>query len=278
MLRDRVITAAIIIPILIVAVLLLSTRNLSYIFGAFALIGAWEWSRLSGFTSMVSRWAYVAVAMFLMMGSYEWITQKQLLQDLLSLVFVGWLFAFVWLVITPADKILSNAINVYLRGVIGLALLIPTWLAMLALHGTGDNGPYLLLSLFALIAVADSGAYFTGKLMGITRLAPQISPGKSLEGVYGGLISGALAAALLGLLFGFSGSNLLSYVSVALFCIVFSIVGDLFESVAKRSAGVKDSGCCLPGHGGVMDRIDSLTAAAPLYFLGLSWFPGLMAD
>lgn len=278
MLRDRVITAAILIPLLIAAVLLLSTRNLSYIFGAFALIGAWEWSRLSGFTSMVSRWAYVAVVLFLMMGSYEWITQKQVLQDLLSLVFVGWLFAFVWLVITPAEKILSNAINVYLRGVIGLALLIPTWLAMLALHATGDHGPYLLLSLFVLIAVADSGAYFAGKLMGITRLAPQISPGKSLQGVYGGLVAGGLAAAAMGLLFGFDRSSLLSYISVALFCIVFSIVGDLFESVAKRSAGVKDSGCCLPGHGGVLDRIDSLTAAAPLYFLGLSWFPGLLVN
>jgi phosphatidate cytidylyltransferase len=276
MLKDRVVTAAILIPFLITAVLLLSTQVLSYLFGCFVLIGAWEWSRLSGFTSVISRWAYVAVALFFMLSTHEWIAQLRILQDILSIVFVGWLFAFVWLVITPADKILSNAVNVYLRGVVGLALLIPTWLALLALHASGPQGSYLLLSLFVLIAVADSGAYFTGKLMGITRLAPQISPGKSVEGVYGGLITGAIVASLMGLLFGYSGSNLLSYVSVALFCIVFSIVGDLFESVAKRSAGVKDSGAILPGHGGVMDRIDSLTAAGPLYFLGLSWFPNLL--
>jgi phosphatidate cytidylyltransferase len=170
---------------------------------------------------------------------------------------------------------LSNAVNVYLRGAIGLILLVPAWLALLFLHSVDSQGPYIVISLFVLIGVADSGAYFAGRSMGLTKLAPVISPGKTLEGVYGALVAGAITAFIIGHLFDYSGINLVSYISVALLCIVFSIVGDLFESVTKRSAGVKDSGSLFPGHGGVLDRIDSLTAAAPLYLLGLSWFPGL---
>jgi phosphatidate cytidylyltransferase len=211
-----------------------------------------------------------------MVSSYDWITQYKFLRDILFLIFIGWLFAFVWLVITPAEEILSNAINVYARGLIGVALLVPTWLSVLSLHSLQGHGPYLLLSLFAIIGVADSGAYFTGRLMGITRLAPDISPGKTVEGVYGGLVASLLISALIGWLFDFSGLAMAAFICVGLFCVIFSIVGDLFESVAKRSAGVKDSGCCLPGHGGVMDRIDSYTAAAPLYLLALSWFPQLL--
>jgi phosphatidate cytidylyltransferase len=244
MLKDRVITAAIIIPLLVTAILLLSTNYLAYVFGALIAIGAWEWSKLSGFTSLISRLAYVGVTIFVMVSSYDWISHHQFLRDILFLVFICWLFAFVWLTITPAEKMLSNAVNVYLRGAIGLILLVPA-------------------------------AYFAGRSMGLTKLAPVISPGKTLEGVYGALVAGAITAFIIGHLFDYSGINLVSYISVALLCIVFSIVGDLFESVTKRSAGVKDSGSLFPGHGGVLDRIDSLTAAAPLYLLGLSWFPGL---
>jgi|GEM_PF-6452867 len=107
-LKARVITAAIIIPLLVAAILLLSTYQLSYVFGAFIAIGAWEWSRLSGFTSLISRVAYVGITVFVMVNAYEWISHHQFLQDLLFVVFVCWLFAFVWLTITPAEKMLSN--------------------------------------------------------------------------------------------------------------------------------------------------------------------------
>ena len=275
MLKDRVLTAALLIPFLVAAILLLPTVFLAYLFGLVAILGAWEWSRLSGFTNLISRLAYVGLILFIMISSYDWIVEYRLLRDVLFLVFIGWLFAFVWLVITPAEEILSNAVNVYTRGLIGIVLLVPTWLAVLSLHSIQDHGPYLLLSLFIIIGVADSGAYFTGKLMGLTKLAPDISPGKTVEGVYGALVASLLMSGFLGWLFDFSGVALIAYICVALFCVIFSIVGDLFESVAKRSAGVKDSGCCLPGHGGIMDRIDSYTAAAPLYLLALSWFPEL---
>ena len=276
MLKDRVATAAVLIPILVAAILLLPAIYLAYLFGIFAVIAAWEWSKLSGFTSLVSRLAYAGIVILIMVNSYDLIYQFQFLRDILFLVFVGWLFTLVWLTITPAEEILSNALNVYSRGLIGLALLVPAWLAMLSIHVSGENGPYRLLALFVIIGLADSGAYFTGKLMGVTKLAPLISPGKTIQGVYGALVISLIGALLIGYLFGFSGFNLWAFIGVALLSVIFSIVGDLFESVAKRSAGIKDSGSLFPGHGGVMDRIDGYTAAAPLYLLGLSWFPELL--
>ena len=118
MLRDRVLTAAVLIPILIAAILLLPVMYLALLFGFFVVLGAWEWSRLSGFTSIVSRIAYVGIAIMLMASSYDWIYQFQFLRDILFLVFVGWLFTLVWLTITPAEEVLSNAVNVYTRGII----------------------------------------------------------------------------------------------------------------------------------------------------------------
>lgn len=277
MLKDRVTTTLILIPLLVAAVFLLTTKILAYVFGAFLLIGAWEWSRLSGLRSIIFRGGYVGTFLLLMVSGYELIFQRQLLQTLMLGVSVYWLLVFLWLVILPVDKILSNVTSsVYLKGVVGFILLIPVWLSLLALHASGANGVYILLSLFILIWVADSGAYFVGRLIGLTKLAPAISPGKTLEGVYGALVTGAMTAFIIGHLLNYSVYSLLSYISLSLLCIVFSIVGDLFESVIKRSARVKDSGSIFPGHGGVMDRIDRLTAAAPLYFLGFSWFPSLL--
>jgi phosphatidate cytidylyltransferase len=276
MLKHRVATAAVLIPVMVAAVLLLPVIQLAYLFGIFAVIAAWEWSRLSGFTSLVSRLAYAGIVILIMVNTYQWIHEFLFLRDILFLVFVGWLFTLVWLAITPAEEILSNAVNVYTRGLVGLLLLVPCWLALLSIHASGEHGPYRLLALFVLVWLADSGAYFTGKLMGVTKLAPLISPGKTLQGVYGALVISLLGALLIGHLFGFSGFNLWAYCGVALLSVVFSIVGDLFESVAKRSAGLKDSGSLFPGHGGVMDRIDGYTAAAPLNLLGLSWFPELL--
>jgi len=276
MLKTRVITALILVPLLVCAVLLLPAHILAYIFGAFIVVAAWEWSRLSGFTSIVSRLAYIALAVFIMFSSYGWTARPDLLRYILYAVFVWWLFAFLWISIASAQRLLANAFNVYLRGAVGLVLLVPSWLALLALHMQADKGPYLLLSLFVIIWVADSGAYFSGRYFGATKLAPDISPGKTIEGVYGALFAALLVAILIAVLLDYNLSQVISFASVALFCTTFSIIGDLFESVAKRSAGIKDSGNIFPGHGGVMDRIDSLTAAGPLFLLALGWFPGLL--
>lgn len=275
MLKARVVTALVLIPLLLGSILWLETPVFAVLLGGFTLIGSWEWSRLSGFTSLVSRLAYVGITAIAMWSFYDWLHAPETLRYLLYLVFMVWIFIFVWLTISPVEKMLSNAFNVYLRAFVGLALLLPCWLAVLALHLDDGRGVSLLISLLVLIWVADSGAYFTGKFMGITRLAPQISPGKTLEGVYGGLAATAIVSYLLALLLGFEGIARFQFIAIAMMVAVFSIVGDLFESVAKRTVAVKDSGQLFPGHGGVMDRIDSLTAAAPIYVLALGWFPHL---
>lgn len=277
MLKVRILTALVLIPLLLAAVIWLSTGHLAIFFGGIILAGGWEWSRLSGFTSVVSRLAYVGLVGVSMWYGYDWIDRNHhAIKYMLYFAFVWWLLVFAWLTLTPAERVLSNLINVYFRGFIGLVLLIPPWFSLLWLHSLGSHGLYLLLSFFILMWVVDSGAYFTGNLAGITRLAPKISPGKSLEGVYGGLVATVIVAFLLSYPLQFHDIHLLQFISLALLGGVFSTVGDLFESVAKRSSGLKDSGNVFPGHGGVMDRIDGLTAAAPIYVLALGWFPALM--
>jgi phosphatidate cytidylyltransferase len=123
-----------------------------------------------------------------------------------------------------------------------------------------------------MVWLADSGAYFAGRRWGRTRLAPVISPGKTWEGVLGGIVASAIAVLLAGYWYSRSLEWTLTLVSVALLAVMFSIVGDLLESLMKRQAGIKDSGSIIPGHGGVLDRIDSLTAAAPMFLAGILWF------
>jgi phosphatidate cytidylyltransferase len=153
-----------------------------------------------------------------------------------------------------------------LKGIMGILCLLPAWMAINFILFVA--GPLNLLFLFALVWSADSGAWFFGKLCGRHRLAPHISPGKTFEGVLGGIVT---ALAVTGIAFWWSGAPsrilpgvlLLSFVTV-----LFSVLGDLFESMLKRQAGLKDSGRLLPGHGGLLDRIDGLLAAAPVYVTG----------
>ena len=149
--------------------------------------------------------------------------------------------------------------------------MLSTWLALVVLHSRPDQGPHWVLYLLVLVWVADSGAFFAGRQFGRTRLAPKVSPGKTWEGVLGGLTACALFA------FGYAhylelqGAVLTGFVLVSLVTVLFSVAGDLLESLLKRQRGVKDSGTLIPGHGGILDRIDSLFAAAPVFLLGLRW-------
>lgn len=150
-------------------------------------------------------------------------------------------------------------------------VLFGSWLAVVHLHGYPQLGPKLVLFLLVLIWTADIAAYFTGRRWGKTKLAPALSPGKTRAGVYGALAGAVLAALSLAWWLGMSPS--LAGLAVIL-CVVtafVSVVGDLYESLVKRRRGVKDSGRLLPGHGGILDRIDSLMAAAPVFALGMLW-------
>jgi phosphatidate cytidylyltransferase len=145
-------------------------------------------------------------------------------------------------------------------------VLIPAWLALLELH---SKTPALVLYLIFLVAIADSGAYFAGKVMGITKLAPELSPGKTKEGFKGGLFGAGFWALLASFYFGLSLGDALVFILLSLLVAAISVGGDLYESLLKREAGEKDSGTLLPGHGGILDRIDGLLAALPVFTLGL---------
>ncbi len=150
----------------------------------------------------------------------------------------------------------------------GLPVLVPAWLALSYLHRVPERGPQLTLFLLLLVFAADIGAYFAGRAFGRLKLAPQVSPGKTWEGVIGGLSSAALIAYAGALWFKFDTIAILGLgCAVAL----VSVVGDLTESMFKRHVGLKDSGAILPGHGGMLDRLDSITAAAPVFALGMVW-------
>lgn len=150
----------------------------------------------------------------------------------------------------------------------GLLVLIPAWTGLVWIHQL-DRGPYLVLSLLILIWIADSSAYFAGRRWGRHKLAPAVSPGKTREGAYGALAGGLCWGVTLAFWYAPTGGLGIGLVLLCLVTVLASIIGDLYESLIKRERGLKDSGALLPGHGGILDRIDSLTAAAPVFALGL---------
>jgi len=268
MLKQRILTALVLIPAVVASILLLPNTVLSAILGGVVLIGAFEWARMSGMESTWQRIVYVIITAALMVLIELLRSQQQLVDILLLIGAFWWLAALIGLfTVKPKDPLSSGQLSM-LQAFVGFIVLIPSWLALIEIHAR-DAGPGLLLFLMILIWVADTGAYFSGRRWGRVKLAPNISPGKTREGVFGALIGAVLCAIALhywGVL------NEAGLVSIMLLCVVtsiFSVVGDLFESLFKRRRGMKDSGSILPGHGGVLDRIDSLTAAGPVFIVGL---------
>lgn len=261
MLRQRLLTALVLIPLVIGAVLYLPTVHIAVLFGALAALCAWEWAGLSGLDAAHSRLAYTAGTVVLLWVAQEGAARVTLLAGLL-----WWCAALGWLVLLREPGPTWPAWG---RAIAGWLVLVPAWRALVALHGLPASGPSYLLFLLVLVWGADTAAYVAGRQWGKRKLAPRLSPGKTWEGMWGGLAA-ALAFGLSGAaLLGMRGWHLLSFVLLTLVTVLFSILGDLTESAFKRQSGVKDSGHLLPGHGGILDRVDSLTAAAPLFMLGL---------
>lgn len=270
MLRQRLLTALVLIPLTVWAVLGLSSGALALLLAMFVLLGAWEWGVLMGLNSHAGRTVYLGLMLLALWVAWSVIGRPGVLIGLLVLALAWWITALIWLVrYRPARK--DGMAAMAAKGVAGILALTPAWAALVAVHANGRSGAYLLLLLLVLIWAADSGAFFAGRRWGSVKLAPQISPGKTREGVYGALAVAGLWAAAGGLWLGLQGLHLMLFVTLCLVTVLFSIVGDLFESMIKRQRGVKDSGHLFPGHGGVLDRVDSLTAAAPVFVLGLYW-------
>jgi len=273
MLKQRVITALILAPLFVWCVIALPTTYISLLFAAMITVGATEWMRLMGEPAVIGKYKFIGLVWLLMVLS-AWVSQYTMLFYLLLTISALWWCYAVWLLQRYSAHVLQceaqgevTQFSLSALPVIGIVLLVPTWIAMVVLHSIS---PYWLLLMMVLIWGADTGAYFAGRAFGKRKLAPQVSPGKSWEGVAGAMAMTVVVALVGGVLLDVSGAALFGLVILSLITVAFSIVGDLIESLMKRRVGVKDSGTLLPGHGGVLDRIDSLTAAAPVFALGVS--------
>ena len=270
MLKQRIATAAVLLPLFVAALFYLSSLWLALLLGVFVLAAAWEWTSLAGITRTKIRALYV-VSLGLMgaLGCVVTLYRPGWVLPVIAASVLWWCWAFYQLL---ANK--THLVSVPSKIISGIIILLPAWFAALYLHAQDPDRPRTLLFLFVLIWVADTSAFFAGRAWGKVKLAPTISPGKTVEGVLGGLVAVVVLAALCGtLIWGFKPAQLVLWLFVAVLTVVFSIVGDLLESKFKRAANIKDSGSLLPGHGGVLDRIDAFTAAAPVFVI--AWV-GLM--
>jgi phosphatidate cytidylyltransferase len=257
----RILTAIVLIPLTIAGLFYLPPPEFLVITGIISLGAAWEWTNLMGIKTIYGRVFYLIISAII----FAWVIFIPV-QKVFTAAFIWWFLAAILVVTYPKSNRWWNK-GVVARAMMGLFVIAPCWAAINYIRDQND-GIYAILFLFVLIWGADSAAYFAGKMWGKTKLAPIVSPGKSIEGCYGALLFSALIA-LVALWFCGIPVAIWPYaLALSLLTVVFSILGDLFESMMKREIGIKDSGKLLPGHGGLLDRIDSLTAAAPIFVLG----------
>lgn len=262
-LKQRIITAAVLLPVVIWCVFFAAGPQAFAAFaGAVVIVGAWEWTALMGWQGKLSRTAYAVLVTLLLLATLLPVVRPY--HQILFMTSVGfWLVALRLVQGYPANTALW-AKNILLIPM-GLILLVPAWLGLTTLHA--ESAAWLMY-LFALVWGADTGAYFAGRKFGKRKLAPSVSPGKTIEGLVGGLALTMTVAIAVAIYRDMSGIKLAAFLGLSLLTVLASVLGDLFESMAKRRAGIKDSGTIFPGHGGALDRIDSLTSAAPLFALG----------
>lgn len=261
MLKQRIITAVILAPLAIAGFVLLDGAGFALFIGAVVTLGAWEWARLAGEVRQKSRVIYALGVALLMLALYQgnWPAEYVFIPAV-----IWWVLAAVMVVRYPRGHELWA--GSWLAQLFGLLILLPAWYGLIWLR-EAPNGLWLIMALMVLVWAADIGAYFSGKTWGKRKLMPNVSPGKTIEGFLGGLLLTQVLTLIAMLYLGWSpGSVLLGLLGAAL-VVVFSVVGDLTESLFKRDQGLKDSSNLLPGHGGVLDRIDSLTAAIPVFAL-----------
>jgi phosphatidate cytidylyltransferase len=263
MLKQRILTIAVAAPVFIALVLYSSSSIFSYAILLLLLPAAYEWAQLSGLRTAAARIFYTTTYAGLILLAIRFPISESYRAWIYAAALCWWLLAGAWLIAYQRDRFVVR--SPALKLIMGLLTLLPPWFALTAIHDVPTAGPEWVLLLFLLVWAADIGAYIAGKLYGRIKLAPAISPGKTLEGLGGGLIGAAIVVVIASFHF---DSPVLPLTLLGMATAAFSVVGDLFESLMKRMADVKDSGSLLPGHGGVLDRIDSMTIAAPLFALG----------
>lgn len=265
-LKTRIITALIMAPIAIGGIFFLPPLGFAFFTGLIISVGAWEWANMAGLTQSWQRVGFALATAAILYGLLEVPAIAVLWAALL-----WWIVCFLLVRSYPAGS--GRWGSATARAVMGLFVLVPAWVGLNHLRtggfqfGDTANNLLLILYVFCIVWVADIGAYFAGRAFGKAKLAPNVSPGKSWAGVWGGLVAVAVFASLIGVLAQAGSGNIALLVLASLITGGISVVGDLMESMLKRFRGIKDSSQLLPGHGGIMDRIDSLTAAIPVFAL-----------
>lgn len=259
-LRQRIVTALLLAVALVAVLFWLPAGFAVAAVMAVVAAGAWEWAGFAGLTRTPGRLVYLIAIMLAIAAAWQLTGTVQARHTFLVATGLWWLGALAWVVLAPGRG------NPVTAAVAGFAVLVPAAVSLARLVLQEPGGQHLLFFLVALIAAADVGAYFGGRRFGRRKLAPRVSPGKTWEGFFSGFVGALLVAAVGGRLFGFFG---LPWLAVCVVVVLASVVGDLVESMFKRRVGLKDSSTLLPGHGGVLDRVDSLTAAGPVFVLGL---------
>lgn len=266
MLKQRLWTALVLALVVLGAVIWLPPGLFAAFIGAVILLGAWEWSRLAGLGRPLARGLYLAVFLALLFLTRA--LPPAVLEGLLLLSLLWWAMACAFILLYPRlSRLWGGPLFLALAGV---AVLLPGWVSLVYLRGQPDFVALILVLLLA-VAAADIGAYFSGRAFGRRKLAPRVSPNKTWEGFWGGVAAcSILVTVVVWFLAPERAMDSRDWAGVAFYSALLgmvSVVGDLLESMLKRHRNLKDSGALLPGHGGVLDRIDGITAAAPVYAL-----------
>jgi phosphatidate cytidylyltransferase len=274
MIKQRLITAAILIPFVLLGILLLETKTLEGFIAIITVLAAWEWFGIIGVHDVIKRLIWVSGLCLLSIISIQYLS----IGFIVSITSIIWLLAAAVLIKYGNDGLPNHLTTLFRQPGFGIAsaviLLASFWIAAISLHDS-QMGPQQLVYILVSVWLADTGGYIVGKKWGKKALAKAVSPNKTWEGVWGALTLTTIWA-IVAFEIGLGGSlSLQTWLLLTLSSVAMSIVGDLFESLFKRSHNIKDSGNLLPGHGGILDRIDSLIAAVPIFVAGLILTEGL---
>lgn len=257
----------------LLAVAFLPLSGLALFFAVVVALGSWEWALMAGWQHALSRAVYVALIVAAMFGLYVYCglggaPLREQVQPVLGLACLWWSFSLLWVKSYPTSAVFWGSVAG--RSLMGFLVMVSAWVAAVYLLSF-PRGGLLMVGMILVVATADIGAYFAGKRFGRHKLAADVSPAKTWEGFWGGMVSVFLLALLFWYLLPpqMAHVSLPAVVAVTLATALASVVGDLTVSMVKRHSGIKDSGSLLPGHGGVLDRLDSICGAAPVFALGL---------
>jgi len=268
-LKQRVVTAIVIAVVFFSALFFSSPYSFSLMTAVVVVYAAWEWSNLAGFSRKLIRLFYaLSLAVLLIVSGYVLGMSDSSTLDLavgktlMSWLVPWWAIALLWVQGYPSSALLWG--SSWARALIGYLVIVPAWLAMVILIHA-NQGEWLIMIVVLIVAFADIGAYFSGRAFGKHKLAINVSPKKTWEGLVGGVVANLIFVAVL--LVALNVDHWPMLLGLVMITVLASVLGDLLESMVKRHRGIKDSGNILPGHGGILDRLDSLTAALPVFTL-----------